>query len=153
MAYDAIVRQLEIIGEAANGIDPESRALASGIEWHKIVGLRDVAIHEYFRLDSSIIRGVIENYLPDLRIFGSLRISLRALSGSAHLLREGPVSARMLIAGRGITERRCAPILADTGGDHTRMTKPIRKDSQLRIRKVEIPILILTQELEARDLR
>lgn len=67
MAYDAIVRQLEIIGEAANGIDLESRALASGIEWHKIVGLRNVAIHEYFRLDSSIIRGVIENYLPDLR--------------------------------------------------------------------------------------
>lgn len=67
MAYDAIVRQLEIIGEAANSIDTESRALAPEIEWHKIVGLRNVAIHEYFRLDSSIIRGVIENYLPELR--------------------------------------------------------------------------------------
>lgn len=37
MAYDAIVRQLGIIGEAANNIDVDSRALAPNIEWHKIV--------------------------------------------------------------------------------------------------------------------
>ncbi|MFF1553276.1 DUF86 domain-containing protein [Rhodococcus erythropolis] len=68
MAFDAIVRQFEIIGEAANGIDAETKARAPDIEWNKIVGLRNVAIHEYFRLDSSIIHGVTENYLPDLRI-------------------------------------------------------------------------------------
>lgn len=68
MAFDAIVRQLAIIGEAANSIDIDSKALVPDIEWHKIVGLRNVAVHEYFRVDSSIIHGVIENFLPDLRI-------------------------------------------------------------------------------------
>ena len=67
MAYDAIIRQLEIIGEAANSIDKEAKALAPNIERHKIIGLRNVAIHEYFRVNSSIIHGVIENHLPDLR--------------------------------------------------------------------------------------
>jgi uncharacterized protein with HEPN domain len=67
MAFDAIVRQFEIIGEAANGIDTGLKALAADIEWSKIVGLRNLAIHEYFRLDPSIIHGVIKNYLPDLR--------------------------------------------------------------------------------------
>ena len=67
MAYDAIIRQLETIGEAANSIDKEAKALAPNIEWHKIIGLRNIAIHEYLRVNSSIIHGVIENYLPDLR--------------------------------------------------------------------------------------
>lgn len=39
MAYEAIVWQLEIVGEAANSIDAELRGACSGIEWHKLVGL------------------------------------------------------------------------------------------------------------------
>ncbi|NMM91924.1 hypothetical protein B2J88_47930 [Rhodococcus sp. SRB_17] len=67
MAYDAIVRQLGIIGEAAKSLDSDSKATAPEIEWHKIVGLRNVAIHEYFRLNSSIVHGVVANFLPDLK--------------------------------------------------------------------------------------
>lgn len=67
MAYDAIVRQLEVIGEAARRLDPAVKAKAPEIEWHKIAGFRNIAIHEYFRMNRSIVEGVLENYLPQLR--------------------------------------------------------------------------------------
>ncbi|QDQ94777.1 DUF86 domain-containing protein [Rhodococcus sp. WB9] len=67
MAYDAIVRQLEVIGEAANRLDPETKAEAPEIEWHKISGFRNLAIHEYFRVNQSIVEGIVSNYLPHLR--------------------------------------------------------------------------------------
>ncbi|QQZ19718.1 DUF86 domain-containing protein (plasmid) [Rhodococcus sp. 21391] len=68
MAYDAIVRQLEIIGEAAKALEPDLKAKAPEIEWHKIAGFRNIAAHEYFRVDREIVEGVIDNYLPPLRV-------------------------------------------------------------------------------------
>lgn len=67
MAHDAIVRQLEAIGEAANRLDPETKAKTPEIEWHKISGFRNLAIHEYFRVNQSIVEGIVINYLPQLR--------------------------------------------------------------------------------------
>lgn len=66
MALDAIVRQLAIIGEAASRLDPPDRTLAQHIQWRKIIGLRNIAVHEYFRVDPVIIQGVVTDYLPDL---------------------------------------------------------------------------------------
>jgi len=49
------VRQLEIIGEAAKALPEEIRALAPEVEWHKIIGMRNVLAHGYFEIDLDIV--------------------------------------------------------------------------------------------------
>jgi uncharacterized protein with HEPN domain len=53
--YDAVVRNLEIIGEAVKQLPPDARALAPGIDWRKISGMRDILAHVYFGIDDEII--------------------------------------------------------------------------------------------------
>ena len=64
--YDASLRNLEIIGEAAKHLPTEVRAQIPGIEWTKIAGMRDWLAHAYFGLDDEIIWNVIETRLPEL---------------------------------------------------------------------------------------
>ena len=52
---DAVVRRLEIIGEAAKNIEEEFREAHKNIEWRKIAGLRDVLIHKYFGVDLDLV--------------------------------------------------------------------------------------------------
>lgn len=66
LVCDAVVRNLEIIGEAAKQIPPDIRGKASAVEWKKIAGLRDILIHEYFGVDVDILWDIIKNKLPDL---------------------------------------------------------------------------------------
>lgn len=66
MRVDAVVRNLEIIGEAAGKIHPETRIKYPHIPWKRIVGLRNILIHEYFGIDMDIVWDIIGNYLPDL---------------------------------------------------------------------------------------
>jgi uncharacterized protein with HEPN domain len=63
---DAVVRNLEVIGEAVKRLPPELRARRSDIEWQRIAGLRDILIHEYFGVDVDILWDVIVNKLPAL---------------------------------------------------------------------------------------
>ena len=53
--YDAVVRNLEIVGEAAKNIPEAVRAKMKGIEWKKPAGLRDVIAHAYFGIDEAIL--------------------------------------------------------------------------------------------------
>jgi uncharacterized protein with HEPN domain len=64
--FDAVVRNLEIIGEAAKNIPDTVRANAPGVEWKKISGLRDILIHEYFGIDGEIVWDIVQNKLPAL---------------------------------------------------------------------------------------
>ena len=67
MMYDAVVRQLAIIGEAAKNLPTEMKAKYSGIEWKKIVGLRDILVHAYFGLDNKIIWDIVVTKIPELQ--------------------------------------------------------------------------------------
>jgi len=64
--YDAVVRNLEIIGEAAKHISDESRKQLTGIEWRKIAGMRDMLTHDYFGIDNDILWDVVQNKIPRL---------------------------------------------------------------------------------------
>lgn len=63
----ACVKQIEIIGEAANFITPETKALFSELEWKQIIGMRHILVHEYFGVDFDLIWQVIINDLPILK--------------------------------------------------------------------------------------
>ena len=60
---DAVIRNLEIIGEAARTMPDEVRDKASEIEWYKIIALRNILIHEYFGVNLKIVWDVIQNKL------------------------------------------------------------------------------------------
>ena len=63
---DAVVRNLEIIGEASKSLPPQTKELAPDVEWRKVAGLRDILSHEYFGVDVDIVWDVIQNKLPGL---------------------------------------------------------------------------------------
>jgi uncharacterized protein with HEPN domain len=60
MMQFACVKQLEIIGEAANHITPHFKKLYSEIQWQEIIGLRNILIHEYFGIDVKIVWDIIK---------------------------------------------------------------------------------------------
>jgi len=64
--YDAVVRNLEIIGEAAKHISNEFREQLPGIEWRKIAGMRDMLTHVYFGIDNNILWDVVQSKVPQL---------------------------------------------------------------------------------------
>jgi uncharacterized protein with HEPN domain len=63
----ACVKQIEIIGEAANYITPETKAFFSDLEWKQIIGMRHILVHEYFGIDFDLIWQVILDDLPQLK--------------------------------------------------------------------------------------
>lgn len=63
---DAVVRNFEIIGEAANRIDPDFRDSNPEIEWKRIRGFRNRIVHDYFGIDYEIVWSIIISYLDEL---------------------------------------------------------------------------------------
>ena len=63
----ASVKQLEIIGEAANHISKEVVDEFPEIKWRSIIGLRNLLIHEYFGIDARVVWNIIVNDLPKLK--------------------------------------------------------------------------------------
>ncbi len=87
MAQDAIIRNLEVIGEATKRLTPATKALAPGIQWKRIAGFRDRVIHGYDTLDPGTIWGIVERDLPRLK--AGARRALRQLGRArGHLSRE-----------------------------------------------------------------
>lgn len=66
MAYDAIVRNLQIIGEAAGKLTLTERDTQPQIPWSQIVGMRNILVHEYFRADRSFVELVLDRHLAGL---------------------------------------------------------------------------------------
>ena len=63
---DAILRNIEIISEAAKKLSDEVKGRFPSIEWKNIAGMRDWLSHAYFRVDTGIVWDVIENKVPEL---------------------------------------------------------------------------------------
>lgn len=64
MAVDAVVRNLEIIGEAANKIPSKIKEDNTELPWRQMYGLRNMVIHEYFGIDYEIIWEIVTKKLP-----------------------------------------------------------------------------------------
>ena len=63
---DAVVRNFEIIGEAANRLPDEFKDLHQNIDWYRIRGFRNKIVHDYIGIDYSIVWQIKETYLPQL---------------------------------------------------------------------------------------
>ena len=61
---DAVIRRLEIIGEAARRLPLESRNTLPDLPWHSMIGIRNVMIHEYDDVDLTIIWDTVQRDLP-----------------------------------------------------------------------------------------
>jgi uncharacterized protein with HEPN domain len=63
---DAVIRRLEIIGEAVKGLPEELRAAYPDTPWSEIAGARDIMIHEYFRVDLELAWEMVQDDLRPL---------------------------------------------------------------------------------------
>jgi uncharacterized protein with HEPN domain len=67
MRYYGIVKNIEIIGEAARMLTEDFKAAHSAVDWRSISGMRNFLVHEYFQVDSDTVFSVIHNEIPDLK--------------------------------------------------------------------------------------
>ncbi|HET9477655.1 MAG TPA: DUF86 domain-containing protein [Dehalococcoidia bacterium] len=64
--FDAIMRNLEITGEAVRNVSNEVRERYPEVEWRSIAGFRDVAIHSYPTIDEEIVWDIVSRKVPEL---------------------------------------------------------------------------------------
>jgi len=65
---DAIIRQLEIIGEATKRLSKGLRSRHTEVPWRRMAGLRDVLIHDYFGVDLAAVWEITQKDLPKLKV-------------------------------------------------------------------------------------
>ena len=69
MIIDAVVREMEIIGEASNNLSEEFRESYPDIVWRRMKDMRNFLIHEYFGVNTKIVWDTCKNDLPILKSF------------------------------------------------------------------------------------
>jgi uncharacterized protein with HEPN domain len=67
MIQDAVVRNLEIVGEAAKRVSPTLQERAPTVPWREMAGMRDKLVHDYFGVDLTLVWDVVEHELPQVR--------------------------------------------------------------------------------------
>ncbi|MBM4122529.1 MAG: DUF86 domain-containing protein [Nitrospira sp.] len=67
MIQDSVIRNLEVIGEAARNLSPGFRKKHSKVPWRGIMGMRNVLTHEYFGVDLHIVWKVVSKRIPTLK--------------------------------------------------------------------------------------
>ncbi|WP_100011675.1 DUF86 domain-containing protein [Lentibacillus sediminis] len=68
MIQDAVIRNLEIIGEATKHLSADLKLRENDIPWSEMAGMRNVLIHEYFGVDNEIVWNVLDKELPLLKV-------------------------------------------------------------------------------------
>jgi uncharacterized protein with HEPN domain len=63
---DAVIRNFEIIGEAANRLPEDFKDKHSNIDWHRIRGFRNRIVHDYFGIDYAIVWEIKQTFLSTL---------------------------------------------------------------------------------------
>jgi uncharacterized protein with HEPN domain len=66
LTQTAVIRWIEVIGEAARGVSAELRAGHPELPWRQMVAMRNVLIHGYFDIDVDLVWSVVQNDLPKL---------------------------------------------------------------------------------------
>jgi len=66
MAYDAVLRNLAVVGEAVKSLPDDFKQEHASTQWPSIAGLRNVVVHEYFRVDPDMIQDIVDNQLAPL---------------------------------------------------------------------------------------
>jgi uncharacterized protein with HEPN domain len=64
---DAVIRKVEIIGEASKALSHDLRGRTADLPWRRIAGMRDRLIHQYFGVDLELVWTAVERELPALR--------------------------------------------------------------------------------------
>jgi uncharacterized protein with HEPN domain len=67
LLQDGVIRQLEVMGEAARNLSEDLRCEYPQIPWRQMIGLRNRMIHAYFNVNLQIIWEIIQGDLPDLK--------------------------------------------------------------------------------------
>jgi uncharacterized protein with HEPN domain len=97
---DAVIRQLEIIGEATKRLSQDLRSRHYEIPWRRIAGLRDVLIHDYMGVDLSAVWEITQRELPALK--KAIQIILERLGNAEQTTVNSPPAPSP--AGKALTE-------------------------------------------------
>jgi uncharacterized protein with HEPN domain len=68
MVHDAVIRQIDIIGEAARNISEEFQEQHPSLPWSRMIGIRNKIIHEYFNINMGVVWDTVKEDLPLLKV-------------------------------------------------------------------------------------